>query len=215
MKQLSALIILMLFVFIFFGCSETDKPGTPEYFGNKNMSFDDYKFSEIYEKSEHYIIYVCEYPQNDPYNKFYWYEILDNAKTVILNGGTEWKIPIITEDENIVSVELDYGTLADIYRYYDTETNILSDVYTHILARNHSLICYFEKDELVIRDIFDKTLFYQTVKRDYDDRAVPIEEIKFIDEDSIEVSYYTKNNTVAVEKINLENQSGDGSLIDS
>lgn len=202
MKQQSAVIILILFVFIFSGCSGTDKAETPEYFGNKNMSFDDYEFSEIYKKGEHYIIYVCEYPQDDPYNKFYWYEVYDNEKNVVLNGGTEWKIPMITEGENIISVELDYGTLADAHRYYDTGTNTLSEIYYNVLAQNQSLICYFEKGEVVITDAFDKTKFFMTVKRDYDDRAVPIYEINFIDDDSIEISYYTPED-VTKETISL------------
>lgn len=209
MKQKLLVIAFVLFVFLFFGCSQTEQP---EYFGNKNMSFEDYDFSKIYETGEHYVIYQCE--QDKPFNKFYWYKLLDDNKNVILNGGTEWKIPIIAEDENIISVELDYGTLADVHRYYDIESNSISKEFHNVLAQNNSMICYFENGRIIITDAFDNSIFYQTVCRDYADMAMPIDSVKFVDDCTLEILYYISEDTIASEQLQLyTNQKRQGARI--
>lgn len=178
---------------------------SPIYFGKDNIHFEDFEDFEIQDKGNHYVVY--RYDQDEPFNKYFWFNIFDNNRNIVLNGGTEWKEPEITEVDNIVSVTLNFGTLANISRYYDTQNNILSDEYNNVLAQNGSLICFFDKSSIIITNAFDNDEFYKEIKKNFSDTAFPIEQIDFSSSEFVTISYYSKpKNELITEKIYLKNQ---------
>ncbi len=197
-------IILLLTVLILPSCnnelSENNK--TPLYFGDENVNPDMFDNCEAYKKSTHYEIF--EIKTESPFNTYYWYNIYDNDNNIVLHGGKEWNEPKITEKDDIVSVTINNGTLANISIYYDINNNILSDEYNNVLAQNKSVICYFSNSCLITTDAFDNTKLFEKTGRDFADMPIPIESAEFIDDDALKISYYTlKDNKLITEIISI------------
>lgn len=187
--------IILLFMFIFlisltscgFSLSEVNQEQeTVAYMGKTDISFDDFESCDMEDEGSHYVIYRYE---NDK-NVCYRFEVFDDNKNVVLSGSNEWKEPQIDEEDNIVSVMLSFGTLADVHRYYDTQNNILSDEYNNVFAQNGAMICYYDDESIVVTNAFEQDEFYTEIKRDfYDDMAIPVCDV-YLGDDELIVSYY-------------------------
>lgn len=207
MKKIFQILIVIMLV-VMTGCSIDNQKNvqqSPLYFGKLDIDFQEFKNYEILDKGENFVLY--QYIQTEPYNKYYWYNIYNENKNIVLNGGMEWKEPQIIEQDNIVSVTINSGTLADKSIYYNTKTGIVSQEYNNVLAKNGSLICFFENNSLIITDIFDKTIYHKAIKKDFAEMPIPIKSIESFDNSLIKFSYYSSDNTLIEETITLNNHS--------
>jgi len=149
-----------------------------------------YKSAEIIDETKYYkIVYL---------NFAYYYYIFDENYDIVKSDGPLMKQPRITMvDNHLIKFTLQTGTgLGTQWGYYcDTETGMVSEVYSSIYDQCNKKVAYGEPKKVVITDIFDNTKFYQEIlnfKYPLSEMAEPIKMVKFIDDgDKVEVSYFT------------------------
>ena len=201
MKKLFCFVFVFFLAFFCFGCnreeSDTDL-STSEAESNKTyISYDDIKFEDlidpkVYSQDAHYIVYESMSEKSD--SICYWYKIIDDNKNTVSEGGTEFQIPEIKEENGIVAIHINSGTLAGYYRYYDSAGNVLSENYLNVFALYNKKICYFDVNDkkLVIENPFDKTV-YGEIGADFSSRVFPVYEAEFLSDSEIKFSYYDKD----------------------
>lgn len=201
MKKLFCFVFVFFLAFFCFGCnreeSDTDL-STSEAESNKTyISYDDIKFEDlidpkVYSQDAHYIVYESMSEKSD--SMCYWYKIIDDNKNTVSEGGTEFQIPEIKEENGIVTIHINSGTLAGYYRYYDSADNVLSENYLNVFALYNKKICYFDVNDkkLVIENPFDKTV-YGEIGADFSSRVFPVYEAEFLSDSEIKFSYYDKD----------------------
>ena len=142
----------------------------------------------------------------------YSYEVF-NKKGELLEAKNELSGIVFLEEfsNGIVHVAVSAGSYARYEWFYDVENGKVSDKFFNISAIQDRKIAYmdFIEDEacLVIRDIFDKKIFYKEIYRDFFETAVPaavLLDVEFADKDKISIRYLSgkEGNTVS-ETINL------------
>lgn len=116
------------------------------------------------------------------------------GKKIYENDGLN-KEPVIEElDDEIISIGTSAGTGLYIVQYYDKLNARVSDVFTNPLDLKGKKVIYFDKNKLVVQNIFNKSNYYNEIKLNTTDMAVPNNAIKsaeFIDDDTIRVIYFS------------------------
>lgn len=188
--------ILLPFLFILSACSTSsnllDTSSTHSLTeGNcPYISADDIKNAETIEETEYYkIIY---------YDFMYYYYIFDESHNVVKSDGPLNREPHISMVNNhLIKFTLQSGTGIGTQWgfYYDTKADVFSRIFQSIYDQWDSKVAYVEAKKVIVRDIFDKTEYYQEIssfKNTFSEVAEPITNIKFVnDGTSIEVSYLT------------------------
>lgn len=77
----------------------------------------------------------------------------------------------------IIEVRINLGSLNVYVYFYDTATQQRSEVFYNPSYIEERTIAYREGDELIITDIFDKTLLYKSIVRGFSPTAVPAHSI--------------------------------------
>ena len=77
--------------------------------------------------------------------------------------------------------------------YYDTKKDVFSRVFYGIYDQSNGRVAYDGMDKLIVRDIFDKTSYYQEIssfKEPLSNATDPITDVKFTNNGaSVEVTY--------------------------
>lgn len=106
--------------------------------------------------------------------------------------------PVIRQvADNIFEVSISVGSPATYIFYVDIENGELSETFFNPLFFGKRCVAYMEDGQLVLRDIFNKDLFYMTISRDFTKTANPMSAIISIemqDGGDVVVSYYKGEN---------------------
>ena len=100
------------------------------------------------------------------------YSIYDSNGTVVLCEETDRPLEISMLGEDIVDICIGMGTGINVHKYYDVQNNRFSEEYSYVAASSGNLVAYIEGNslsdrELVVRDIFDKNVFYKSFGLDF------------------------------------------------
>lgn len=131
----------------------------------------------------------------------YKYIIYNNDRSE-LDVGTTYRIkPDITNINDILELCVGAGTGLRNCKYYDTENKIKSDWFETPLLANNTFVISFNKltkpTGIVVQDIFDKSKFYKEYGINFSsDEFYPLKNIKFINDDTIEITYVSNENSI-------------------
>ena len=166
MKKLISWLLIFI-IFSLCGCSATKT--TEE---NTESVSQIESVSEIIEEGKNYKI---TYNGNFTYS----YEIRDNSGTVILSDDNAKKTPHITMiDENTAKLTIQQGTgITTAFTTYCNITNgSISESFNAVFDECNGKTVYYEYREskyyIIVRDIFDKDVFYKEFEIDDDIYAV-------------------------------------------
>ena len=179
----------------FFGQSDhinTLKPEETESFPEKNTEeIDDYP--KLIEENQLYKI-TCE--ADGYYCYFYNFD-----RNVTQEKGPMLKMPRLkVVDNNYVKLTVQAGTGRSTQwgYYYDAKNNRFSETFEWIFDEFEGLVAYGDYDGenvyVTVRDIFDKTVFYQEIKNFKNEFSVaiePIVNVEFVGNNTISVTYLT------------------------
>jgi hypothetical protein len=156
------------------------------------ISADNIKNAEIVEEREYYKIINVK--------SMYYYYIFDENHDVAKTGGPFNKRPSILELDNHIKFILQAGTGIGTQWgfYYDIKKDAFSRIYQCIYDQYDGKVAYGDVNKVILRDIFDKTIYYQEIsnfKEAFSEVAEPVTNVKFVDDGtSVEVSYLTGSN---------------------
>lgn len=127
--------------------------------------------------------------------------------------------------ENILEISFRVGSPASYYFYYDIKNGDISIPYFNSMLVGDSDIAYMDQGELVLTNIFDETLFYTKIHRNFTKTADPMSaiiRIELIGEDTIRLIYFEgedyeeKTEVIAInEQVINEKSDEDMALFDN
>lgn len=115
------------------------------------------------------------------------YDIYNYGGEIVLSEETEHPLEIRTINGNIIDIEIGMGTGITIHKYYDVDENVFSQEFQYVLSNLEQLIAYvdvpkanpLENRKVIVRNIFDKQLFYKEYELDFSYVDTPVIEAKF------------------------------------
>jgi hypothetical protein len=143
----------------------------------------------------------------------YSYTVFNNEGEILDSGFNTSGIKFAFNNK-LLELQIDAGTYATIYRYYDLVNSRVSKYYVTPLGIGGEYVAYFKntttenKDNifLVIQNIFDKNIYYKEIKRDFSSMVLGGETpTEFINNNTqIKISYpISPNDEIVTETINL------------
>ena len=161
---------------------ETDSAGEHSFDGTiiiADKNFEVYEITKDNQPEYRYIIY--------------------NSYGEIVRDETVWRTqPHITYifNDTLLSIYRGVGTGTYLVQYYDINKDIFSEIFMSVLLEGYGRIAYIivtnGKYELVIRDVFDETLFCQRFELDFSSIGNPVDGVRciaFCSEDTIRITY--------------------------
>ncbi|MFT9495288.1 hypothetical protein [Anaerosolibacter sp.] len=101
--------------------------------------------------------------------------------------------PYISLLENeIIQITLSVGSPASYVHYFDVKTNRISEEFFNPILAEQGKIIIIEDGQLIVSDIFDRSIVYQKIKRNFSATANPssaILEAKFIENAKLLIVY--------------------------
>lgn len=138
----------------------------------------------------------------------YYYEIYDKQGAVVRSEESNRPTQIAMVGEKLVEIRIGMGSGIVLCTYYDVENDRFSEEYSYVAAVSNNLIAYVDtsmKDPmynrtLVVRDIFDKSVFYKSFGLDFSEMTVmPIQSAMFTEgENELEVVYWSGRPAIAL-----------------
>lgn len=132
--------------------------------------------------------------------------VFGRDKSVIYETTLYGEPEFTTLENGVLRMETGAGNVTQ-YSFFDTVQNRVSPVYENPELVQSGKIVYMTLNEgtpqLVVRDIFDETVFYRTYDRDFSKTAVPADALTsaaFIDESTLQVTYLSGENFEEVEE---------------
>ena len=132
----------------------------------------------------------------------YRYEIL-NEKGNIVKNETVWRVcPKIEylDDNTLISIEIGVGTGTWLTQYYDVNNDLFSEVFESPAIEKYGKVVFIniseDKPILIVRDIFNKTEYFEEFVVDFSPVANPVDALKnveFLDENTLKISYLSGN----------------------
>lgn len=126
------------------------------------------------------------------------YEIYNAKGETVLSETTGRPLSVSMTDENIVDIEIGYGTGISVHKYYNGKTDAFSEEFLYVIANSNDMIAYintprenaFENRTVAVRNIFDKGLYYREFKPDFSALDTPVVSAKFSeDRTALEITY--------------------------
>ena len=207
MKRVLYISIVFLFILSLCGCKNdyisnentstnnlnSDSSGDYNNYFNTYEMFKD-SFKQISKKDINFVIYESEEHAGN------FYEIFDNNGNFLDEGYHSYRGSFdISKNDNIVRLEYGFsGTnVFPQYRFYDIEKSKVSRYFGGPIAIYDNLIayCVFDKNIIIVQDIFDVDKAYKELKVEFSDRIfLDINEIHFSNGGkNIIISYYDSN----------------------
>lgn len=132
--------------------------------------------------------------------------VFGRDKSVIYETTLYAEPEFTTLENGVLRMETGAGNVTQ-YSFFDTVQNRVSPVYENPELVQDGKIVYMTLDEgklrLVVRDIFDETVFCRVYDRDFSKTAVPADVLTsavFTDENTLQVTYLSGENFEAVEE---------------
>lgn len=132
-------------------------------------------------------------------NYEFTYFIYDYNKEVVEEQTvTDNSLDIELLNNNVVDVSIDKGTGLTEHHYYSVDRDTFSKKYLYVIAYSNEKIAYidvpndnaFENRCLVVRNVFDKSVYYQEYKIDFSKVDTPVISASFINNDSqLQITY--------------------------
>ncbi len=185
--------ILLLYLFPLVACSPSSKdisstrnlPSSDSLYISENI-----KNSETINETEYYKVIYSDF--------MYYYYIFDENHDVVMSEGPLNKQPdISTVNDNLIKITLQAGTGIGTQWgfFYDIKADVFSRRFQCIYDQWNGKVAYGDLEKVIVRDIFDKTLYYQEIssfKEPFSKVAEPITNARFVNDGTgIEVSYLT------------------------
>lgn len=128
----------------------------------------------------------------------YKYTIYNNDHTVIDKGTTFRIEPEIKKVDGLLELCVSAGTGLRNCRYYDTKNSKKSEWFeTPIYSNGQIIICFNNLTKptgIIVENIFDKSKYHKEYKINFSSEKVyPIENIEFINENEIEITYVSND----------------------
>lgn len=132
--------------------------------------------------------------------------VFGRGKSIIYETTLYGEPEFTTLEKGILRMKTGAGNVTQ-YRFFDTVQNRVSPTYENPELVQDGKIVYMTLNErklrLVVRDIFDETVFYRTYDRDFSKTAVPADVLTsaaFIGESTLKVTYLSGENFEMVEE---------------
>lgn len=155
----------------------------------ENITIEDIKNPKVIEEEKYYKVLQGE-------NHNYYYYIYDINNVIVSEGGYYWRCPKISMiNDNLVKVRTQSGTGVSTSStfYYDVKKNEVSCKFHSVYDETEDLLIFSEDKKIIVRDIFDKSLYYfefTEFDNDLADAIEPFVDVKFINiNQQIEVTY--------------------------
>lgn len=189
-KKFLALIFLIASFVILSACSVSDDKLNNTEVQNKIVSTANVieNESEVLEETDFYKITYAD-------SMYQYYLFDENHNVVKSDGPLKLKPDIIVIDEHLVRFTTQSGTGIGTQwgYYYDVKKDVFSRVFNSIFDQHRELVAYRSNGGVIVRDIFDKTKFYQEIssfKEPFAETVDPIEKAEFSEDGkSIEITY--------------------------
>lgn len=150
-----------------------------------DKTFDETSYYKIINKSE-----------ND--NQKYQYIIYNLDKEVVLDEETTREPAVNYLGDGLFEIVTSHGSPALLYRYYDIFNDTLSEdsFWNRAAVKGHA-IAYMDLTQdsklvLIVRDIFNKDIYYNEFERNFSPNAVPssaLTDAEFINDDTLNITY--------------------------
>ncbi|MBP2656327.1 MAG: hypothetical protein H6Q73_3896 [Firmicutes bacterium] len=115
---------------------------------------------------------------------------------------------IVMRDDGIMQILISVGSPLNYSYFYSITTNKLSDPYTNVFSIKHGKVITCARGKVIISDIFDKSVYYKEIIRNFSPTVVPASAIQLADwsdNDSVVLKYLEgEDYGVKVEKVKLE-----------
>lgn len=170
----------------------------------KNITIEDIKNPLTLEEEKYYKLLQGE-------GNNYYYYIYDDNKEVVNEGGFYWRSPKMSMvNDNIVKLSTQTGTGLSTSStfYYNAKKDVISRTFHSVYDEMDELLVFSDHKKLIVRNIFDKTVYYREFtefKSGLADVIEPFINAKFINENKqIQVTYLVgKDLTETTDVINL------------
>ncbi len=193
MKKIIAFLLCLCIVLSAAACAPSDRPDDIDNSSEPSISVT---------KPEEKIYYEIK-KVDDTTSKYYVY---GKDGTVLLEGETDRPIDISVSG-SIVDVAITVDEYNITHRYYDVETDRLSEEFSYAAASSGDLVAYVDNIEnhtiddnrvLIVRDMFDKDIFYKSFSLDWAPTMQnPIESASFTEgEGEISIVYWSERPAV-------------------
>ena len=115
------------------------------------------------------------------------YDIYNSDGEIVLSEKTDRPLEINMINDDIIDIKIGMGTGITIHKYYDVDENVFSQEFQYVLSNLEQLIAYvdvpkanpLENRKVIVRNIFDKQLFYKEYELDFSYVDTPVIEAKF------------------------------------
>jgi len=97
-------------------------------------------------------------------NRYYYYLIYDENRNIVDEGGSYWRSPEISMiNDSIVRIRTQAGTGVSTSStfYYNAKKDVISRRFNSVYDQTDELIVFSHYRKLIVRDIFDKTVYYK------------------------------------------------------
>ena len=192
MKKLIAILLCLVSVFALFSCDKTEAEPDEIDESIENTETADPEASKENHAPKQYF-------KLEQKGFGFYYEIYDKQGNVVLSKETSRPTEITMLGETIVDIEIGMGTGLQVHTYYDVEGNRFSEEYVYVAAASGNLVAYVDGESLndrtlVVRDIFDREIFYKSFGLDFAPAVdTPIESAVFTEnENELEVVYLSE-----------------------
>ena len=211
MKKYIALLLCLMTMLSLFSCNETDKNKDTE---NDTAHTETLENDDATTDKQYYKIEEIELTKVR-------YYIYDSDGNTVLSDETDRPLDISMLGDHIVDICIGMGTGLSIHKYYDVQCNRFSEEYSYVAAASGNLVAYIDTSMedpmtnrvLVVRDIFDKNIFYKSFGLDFSPTVHdPIESASFSDgEAELDVVYLSERPPVPLSiTLPIRRASGEG-----
>ena len=214
MKKYIALLLCLVTMLSLFSCNETDKNKDTE---NDTAHTETLENDDATTDKQYYKIEEIELTKVR-------YYIYDSDGNTVLSDETDRPLDISMLGDHIVDICIGMGTGLSIHKYYDVQCNRFSEEYSYVAAASGNLVAYIDTSMedpminrvLVVRDIFDKNIFYKSFGLDFSPTVHdPIESASFSDgEAELEVVYLSERPPIPLSiTLPIRRASGEGEIL--
>ena len=197
-KMKNSIMILMVCLLILMtGCEKSDLSSNDIKSTNKETRIES---SSNKSNDNREIVYKNKYIKVFSYMKdketLYKYTIYTKKGEKFYQEKNLYKQPNFKKiDEDLMSVGIGAGTAVYLVKYFDVSNKEISKTFeTPLDVKDRNVILFdFEKNSIVVQNIFDKDKYYKDFPLKDVNGTFPISDAKFIGSDKIKVKYTVGN----------------------
>ena len=194
-KQKAFISILLPILFILSACS---LPKSMADSSSKQLSGQSAQHSAVNETDNAETVLDAKFYRITRSDSLYYYYIIDENHDVVKKDGPFSKQPeIVMINDHLVRLIISAGPEHSVQYgyYYDIKMDVLSRIFYGIFDQYGRQVAYGIGGKVVVRDIFDKTEFYQEIssfESPLSNSTDPVTDVRFVNDGaSVTISYLT------------------------